>query len=873
VGRESGQHLLHYRLIEKIGAGGMGSVWRAEDTTLDREAAIKILPEDLASDEEFLARFTREAKLLASLNHPNLAGVYGVHDADSTRFLAMELVPGEDLSQRLQRGALPLGETLGIMGRIADALQAAHARGVVHRDLKPANVRVTPRGDVKVLDFGLAKTVEGEVVPESGPDPCLTATGVVLGTAPYMSPEQARGQPVDARTDIWSFGCVLWECLTGERLVQGESIPDLVVSILNDEPDWGKLPADVPAPVRRLLRRCLAKSRRERLHHIADARLELTEASRDDSPVAAQAPSKQLRWTSLALLVLIVVMGTLLWQKDGRDSAPRRLLENARIRYITNFPGEEVDAAISPDGQYVAFVSDRDGRFNAYAGRIEDGDYVQVNEGYNSKSPKYLQAGVRHIGFSGDGKGIWISSEDAEKLLMNSWPGRRAKPWLEEGVIHADWSPTEDRMVYSLKNKGDPLFLADGSGVGRDPVPLKTWPGHHQHFPTWSADGKWIYVVRGYVTTSEMNLWRVSPDGTDHKKLTSGATDIGYPVPIDERIVLFIALDHDGTGPWLWEFDVESETRRRADPSPRVYRSLSADRTRRRLVATVANPKLGLWTVPIPPAGEKSTEKDVRAHPLQSRRSFAPCVHGERLYFVSSVVGGDGLWCLQDGRVEMIWRARGNERLERGVDVSPDGSTIAMVVHDESRAQLYLINPDGTQARPVAESIDVLGSPCWSPDGAWIAVGGRRDGEFGLFKVPVEGGEPDMIREGESSYPAWSPDDSMIIVQGPQLGPSQKLLAITPEGKKASFPSLDVCVRGGRVRFLPDSSGVVVLRGQDPYFEFWFFDLKSDTSRRLVKFESSASVIGFDITPDGKTIIFDRKQDNCDIVLIELGDR
>jgi Tol biopolymer transport system component len=858
VGREAGQHLLHYRLIEKIGAGGMGSVWRAEDTTLDREAAIK-----------------REAKLLASLSHPNLAGVYGVHQSDSTRFLAMELVPGEDLSQRLKRGPLPLTETLEIMTSIADALQAAHVKGVVHRDLKPANVRVTPSGEVKVLDFGLAKSVEGEVTPESGPDPCLTATGVVLGTAPYMSPEQARGQPVDARTDIWSFGCVLWECLTGERLVQGDSVPDLVVAILNDEPHWERLPPDTPEPIRRLLRRCLAKPRRDRLHHIADARLDMREATEGPkaSPVVAAPAGKQRNWLSAVLLAAVVLLGVQLWQRDEAPAAPAGLLAKATVRRITNFPGEEVDAAISPDGEYVAFVGDQDGRFNAYAGRIEDGDYVQLNQGYRISSPKYLQSGVRHIGFRGDGKGIWLSSETELKLVMTSWPGLRANPWLEEGVIHADWSPADGRMVFSLKNKGDPLFLADGSGVGRDEVPLKTWPGHHQHFPTWSANGKWIYVVRGYVTAGEMNLWRLRPDGSDPEQLTEGHNDIKYPVPIDDRTVLFVAKGSDGTGPWLWELDVETKNQRRADPGPSVYRSLSADRARRRLVATLANPKIGLWTIPIPPPGKHSAEADVRAHPLQGRRSYAPRIRGDRLYYISSVVGGDGLWSFRDGKPEEIWRARGNQRVERPAAISPDGGTVAMIVRDENRSQLYLVNPDGTQSRPLAESIDALGGVCWSPDGASLAVGGRTAHKEGLFKIRVEDGHIEQIREGPSFHPVWSPDGNMIVFQGPQIGPTQKLFAVTPKGERASFPMLDVCVRGGRVRFLPDGSGAVVLRGQDPHFEFWLFDLNSDSSRRLVTLESSASMIGFDITPDGKSIVFDRKQDNSDIVLIELGDR
>ena len=305
---EAGQQLSHYRLIEKLGEGGMGIVWKAVDTTLDREVAIKFLPAAFAENAERVARFEREAKLLASLNHPNLATVFGVHDSDpsagSVRFLAMELVPGEDLAQRLRRGKLSVDETLGIAGQIADALEAAHGRGVVHRDLKPANIRVTADGTVKILDFGLAKAMASDAV--GGADPSLSPTmtsvgsvaGVLLGTAGYMSPEQARGQDVDERSDIWSFGCVLWECLTQQMLFGGATASDSIGAILHTEPDWDRLPEDTPPAIRRLLRRCLHKDPRKRLHHIADARIELEETDHSPTTIstfAAWPPNRHRR--------------------------------------------------------------------------------------------------------------------------------------------------------------------------------------------------------------------------------------------------------------------------------------------------------------------------------------------------------------------------------------------------------------------------------------------------------------------------------------------------------------------------------------------------------------------------------------------------
>jgi serine/threonine-protein kinase len=264
---ESGQQLLHYRLIEQIGEGGMGVVWKAVDTTLDREVAIKILPDSFVEDPERVARFAREAKLLASLNHPNVASIFGIHEApQATHFLAMELIEGEDLQQRTTRGALPIEEALRIALEIAQGFEAAHARGIIHRDLKPANVKLTQDGGVKVLDFGLAKALTQDAsTPDGTPSmsPTLTSTGTVagtiLGTASYMSPEQAKGKPVDRRADIWSFGVVLFELVSGRRLFEGESISETLAAVLMKDPDWSALPSNTPARVRRLMQRCLTR--------------------------------------------------------------------------------------------------------------------------------------------------------------------------------------------------------------------------------------------------------------------------------------------------------------------------------------------------------------------------------------------------------------------------------------------------------------------------------------------------------------------------------------------------------------------------------------------------------------------------------------
>src|SRR5437667_8126683 len=307
-----------YQIQAFLGAGGMGEVYRARDTKLGRDVAIKILPLIFTSDPERLARFEREARMLASLNHPHIGAIYGFEESDGVRALVLELVEGFTLADRLAKSSIPLNESLGIAKQIADALDAAHERGIVHRDLKPANIKITPDGTVKVLDFGLAKAAAGDSAgPESSQSPTVTAgrtsEGVILGTAAYMSPEQARGHAVDKRTDIWAFGCILYEMLTGRAAFARDTVTDTLAAIVEREPNWTALPAATPASVTRLLRRCLEKDAKQRLHDIADARIELGDAFADRAASLVPAPVVAQRATRMAWVVAaLAIVGAIL---------------------------------------------------------------------------------------------------------------------------------------------------------------------------------------------------------------------------------------------------------------------------------------------------------------------------------------------------------------------------------------------------------------------------------------------------------------------------------------------------------------------------------------------------------------------------------
>ena len=303
----AGTRLGTYEILAFIGAGGMGTVYRALDTKLGREVAIKILPEEFSQDPDRVARFEREARLLASLNHPHIATLHGLEEFNGQKFLVMELVEGETLAERHERGVIPLAEVLPLFGQIAEGLGAAHEKGVVHRDLKPPNIKITPEDNVKILDFGLAKAFRGEASAK-------TATGVILGTAPYMSPEQAKGKTVDRRTDIWAFGCCLYEALTGKAAFLGDTVTATLAKILERDPDWEALPRETPPSVTRLLRRCLQKDRELRLRDIGDARLDLEEGD-ETPPAASSRPDRKM-----TLLVAIALLTAL--ALGGRDRKP-----------------------------------------------------------------------------------------------------------------------------------------------------------------------------------------------------------------------------------------------------------------------------------------------------------------------------------------------------------------------------------------------------------------------------------------------------------------------------------------------------------------------------------------------------------------------
>lgn len=495
-----GKMLGQYRIEAKLGAGGMGEVWQALDTQLDRQVAIKILPARLAEDPERLARFEREARVLASLNHRNIAAIYGLGEEGTVRFLVMELVEGEDLAARISRGPLPVDEAIDLCRQLARALEAAHEKGVLHRDLKPANVRITPDDRVKVLDFGLAKSLDPapEVADSSPTMTSLGATraGVILGTAAYMSPEQARGKTLDKRADIWSFGCILFECLTGKPAFEGETVSDTLASVLRSDPDWAALSQDVPLRVRDLLERCLEKDVRNRLRDIGDAWVDLSRSESGSlSSMSAREDAVPLRhrlrrrvgwgWTLVAAGVAFV-MGLMIAGGDGR--APRGDV----VRLSLHLPEHlfTANCLLVPDGSGTVCVG---------AHTEEDAKKVVVrlySRSFDSYRFRALEGtdDVENFAVSPDGRWVAVRGAVAHKAakarlskvpLDGSGPPLPMMDWREEWLGPLLWHPDGDLLVRADGGKAI-VRIPTGGGRPSDPLPITPvgFEGNFQIEPT-----------------------------------------------------------------------------------------------------------------------------------------------------------------------------------------------------------------------------------------------------------------------------------------------------------------------------------------------------------------------------------------------------
>ncbi len=758
-----GLRLGPYELIARIGAGGMGEVWRATDTRLDRSVAIKIC------HVQFSERFEREARAVAALNHPNICTLYDV----GPDYLVMELVEGPTLAERIATGPLPLEEALAIARQITEALEAAHEKGIVHRDLKPANVKLTANGNVKVLDFGLAKALDNGITPadpNTSPTLTLSATraGMILGTAAYMSPEQARGIAADKRADIWAFGVVLYEMLAGKRMFASESVSDTLASVLKTDPDWSALPAGTPATIRKLLRRCMERDRKRRLHDIADARLEIDEAlsAPPESPAAPAQPHSRiftlLPW-SIAALVSIAWLAISLSRPDSPEHPSFQVqLQPPEKGAFTPIQSNTGGFAVSPDGRNLAFVATREGRTLLWV-RQFDSLEARPFAGTDNAFFPFWSPDNRYIAFFAEGKLKKVDLAGGSPQVICEGIGiGRGGTWNREGVI-----------VFGGNGELNSVPSVGGSPVRIGPVQ----PAYSQYWPSFLPDGRhFLYASRSTLDKISIRVGSLDKKGgADQDMELLNAPSNGVYAPL-----LGAGIQSRNA---VWLLSLQDNTL--------FARRFSAERF-----------KLEGDAVPVA-SGVGYTAAILLAHMSVSE-------NGVLVYGHEAGQNRRLVWIERDGRVTPVNAAPAGYLMPR---LSPDGGKLAVsVAAQSSRSNIWLIDLlRGTPARLTFDaSTDSF--PLWSPDGKTIAFDSSPGGIPNLFVKPANGsGNQERIMPPSAglwqALYDWSRDGRYILYLklGAKTGPD---LWIFDLQERKSVPFLDTQATESQGQFSPDGRWV-----------------------------------------------------------------
>jgi len=802
---EAGQTLLHYRLAEKVGSGGMGVVFRATDTILDRDVAIKVLPDLFSTDGERLARFEREAKLLASLNHPNVAAIYGLHQSGAVRFLAMELVPGEDLAQRLSRGRLGVKEALEAGLGIASALEYAHDRGIVHRDLKPANVKVTPEGVVKVLDFGLAKALDPTASGVSQVDPSLSPTitiagtqaGLILGTAAYMSPEQAAGKPVDRRADIWAFGVVLFEMLAGRPLFSGETVSHVLAGVLKDEPDWAALPGDLAPRLRDLLERCLRKDRQRRLQSIGDARVLLEEIIADPragavpaavgpgiDAAAGAAPGRGARgalpWIVAGGLAAALV-AALAWQRFVRPAEGPAGAARFAISLPTGYRPATEDypcLAISPDGRRLAIVGkDAEGIRRIILRDLDQIEPRVLPETDNAEAPF----------FSPDGEWLGFFSGAALKKVAVGGGRPIAVATADDNNRGATWGP--DGIIYLADGTQGGLLKVPGGGGETAPF---TRPDAEKNERTH----RWPHLLPG----GQALLF--TADTFETTEFYDDATIAAIDISTGERRSL-----------------VEQSSQAQYLPGGHLVFARGGS----------------LFAVPFDPATLRTrgsptlVVQGVAADIASGAVHFAVSQTGLLLYLPGDASGGgrrDLTWISPDGKREPAGIVTGRHEM---MSLSPEGGRAALLSSGGETGDLWIWIADlgrGTMSRLTFEGI--AEGPIWSADGKHVAYaatprGQKVRGSAVHWKAADGSGEAEVLWSGDTrAFPmSFSPDGRFLAINRWNASGGSDIWILPLLGDRTPQPFLQSPIDEFMAEFSPDGRWLAYVSNESGVLEVY----------------------------------------------------
>jgi len=833
----TGTRIGSYEVVSAIGEGGMGAVYRAHDSKLNRDVAIKVLLPAVANDPDRLARFSREAQVLASLNHPNIAHIYGLEEASDVRALVMELVEGPTLADRLAKGALPLADALPIARQIAEALEAAHEQGIVHRDLKPANVKVRPDGTVKVLDFGLAKAMESGAssIASATMSPTIsihaTQAGIILGTAAYMSPEQAAGKPVDKRSDLWAFGVVLLEMLTGRAVFGGETVSHVVASVLKDAPDFSALPVDTPAPIRKLLRRCLEKDRRKRLADASDARLDIDDAMAQ--PAGEVQPSSETLtrterpapsvWKRAVPVIAAFSAGAILAGAAAMLMKTRTAVPTVRaLTYapLSFEPGGNGDAVWSPDGKGIAF-----------AGRQRDDEPRQIYVRYLNASTStvltHMDRDAIPFGWTTAGRimfrsqskpaGIWsISQTGGQAESLVDFESSRLRVSGPSVSVSRDGSAIA-YYAFDDGKYGVWISAPPGSPAKRyNPAPFESATTLNAPRTQFSPDGKQLLLVRNAGQGEQTWLMPYPADASKPPRLIFEATmplAAGTPMvswmPDNRRVVMAISAGSEPSRLYLADTASGAFTLLSSGTTPESQPSVSPDGTRLAfteliadqdviqvdvrsgevspLVATRRNEDMPAWATngaAMAYVTDRTGEKEIWLHypnqpdrPVVTERDFPP---GTTQWFMSPAISPDG--------TRIIY-----SRIERG-----------------SAGDLWMAAIGGGAPVRVTSGDERGGfAGSWSPDGVWFAYWAVAGSAGSLNRVRTTGqAKPEVVVARVTArgltVPIWSPTGDWILYN------DNGWRLVSPDGKT----SRDLALKATVCAFSRDAVQLYCVRGE-----------------------------------------------------------
>jgi eukaryotic-like serine/threonine-protein kinase len=814
----TGSRLGPYEILAPIGAGGMGEVYRARDAKLGRDVALKVLPEAFARDAERMARFQREAKVLASLNHPNIATIHGLEDSGSIHALVMELVEGLTLADRIKSGPIPIDEALRIAKQICEALEYAHERGIVHRDLKPANVKVTNDDAVKVLDFGLAKAMEGDassvdIANSPTVSHLATQAGVLLGTAAYMSPEQAKGKAVDRRADIWAFGCVLYEMLTAQMAFRGESVTDTLAAVIKEEPDWSRLPVGTPIRVRVLLQRCLQKDPKQRLRDIGDARISLDEvlAGAPESSSVGAAPVSAPVWrrtiiVSLCTLLLGAAVASLIVWNLKSSPSPRPV-----SRYAITLPaGQQLagldngpSVALSPDGADLAYVATQGGTQQIYLRAMDSLDSKPITGTEGAADPFFSPDG-QWLGFFADGKlkkipvsgGVAQILADAQVPYGASWGSRGMIAFTPTlgGLLGVSEAGGAGQPLTHLENDGEVghlwpellpdskavLFVLDPQGaIGVDVIGT----GERRNLIQGQAGNMPRYALSGHLVYGQGDSLMAVPFDLQHLKVTGTAVPVVESVLQSTRGFAQYGVSTTGSlvyvpgGTQLSQSKLVWVSRNGAEQTlgapARDYDQPRLSPDGRRVAVDLREngaTQVGLYDLARDTLARLTFEGNVNQYPV-----WTP--DGRRIVFQSNRPGpGDMFWQMADG-------SGGSEPLmasdkpEVPMSWSSDGQAFAVVeLLPDSRFQVSVMRMSDRKTQPFLQP-GYEDAPEFSPDGHWLAYVSNESGRKEIYVQPYPGpgGKWQISTEG-GSEPMWNPNGRELFYRSGDNG--DKMMAV-----------------------------------------------------------------------------------------------